>query len=257
MTDTEDNVPIPSRSLVTQQNQTRMGFTDLQGFELLQRAAKALASSTMVPNEYRGNIPNCLIALEMANRMGASPLLVMQNLFLIHGRPSWSAKFLVATFNQSGRFSAIRFRWEGEKDKDSWGCRAWSIEKENGQELVGPLITIGLAKKEGWHDKSGSKWKTIPELMLSYRAAAWLVNIHAPEISMGLNTAEELHDVYDAIQNDDGDSNGSYEVVAPGRAGQKDVPVRSKVSIPEIEDDDVASIAKTAEYLSLGEKEDK
>lgn len=186
----------------------RMGFGDLQGFELMQRASKALSMSTLVPQQFQNSLPNCLIALEMAQRIGASPLMVMQNLYIVHGRPGWSAKFLIASFNQCGRFSALRFEWEGERGTDAWGCRAWAIEKSTSEKIVGPLITIALSKEEGWYAKSGSKWKTIPELMLTYRAAAWLVNTHAPEISMGLNTADELGDVYDAAP----DGTGAYTV---------------------------------------------
>ena len=195
------------RKPLTQEEQlpaVRAGFDDLRGFELMQRQCKALAASTLVPQQFQNNVPNCLIALEMAQRIGASPLMVMQNLYVVHGRPGWSAKFLIASFNQCGRFSAIRFRWQGEGKGDDWGCRAYATERENGKEIQGPLITIGLAKKEGWHQKNGSKWQTIPELMLQYRAAAWMVNTHAPEISMGLNTAEELNDVYDAAKASDG-----------------------------------------------------
>jgi len=204
----------------------RMGFGDLQGFELMQRAAKALASSTLVPQQFQGNLPNCLIGLEMANRIGASPLMVMQNLYVVHGRPAWSSKFLIASFNQCGRFSAIRFEWVGEKGKDAWGCRAWAVEKETGQRIEGPTITIELAKKEGWYEKSGSKWKTIPELMLMYRSAGWLVNTHAPEISMGLNTAEELGDVYDAGLGPD----GKYQVTTESLR-QQEPPAASTVTV--------------------------
>lgn len=181
-----------------------MGFDSAGGFDLMQRGAKLLAASTLVPQQYQGNLPNCVIALNMASRIGADPLLVMQSLYVVHGRPGWSAKFLIASFNQCGRFSAIRYEWVGDRDKDSWGCRAWATEKSTGEKIIGPLITIGLAKKEGWYEKSGSKWKTIPELMLQYRAAAWMVNTHAPEISMGLQTQDEIHDVYDASQDNAG-----------------------------------------------------
>jgi hypothetical protein len=185
-----------------------MGFDTSAGFDLMQRGAKLLAASSLVPKEYIGNLPNCVIALNMANRIGADPLLVMQNLYVVHGRPGWSSKFLIASFNQCGRFSAIRFEWAGKQGEDGWGCKAWATEKTTGEKITGPLITIALAKKEGWIEKNGSKWKTIPELMLMYRAAGWLVNTHAPEISMGLNTVEELGDVFDASP----DSGGSFAV---------------------------------------------
>lgn len=197
-----------------------MGFGNLQGFELMQRGAKVLAASTLVPQQFQGNLPNCIIALNMANRIGADPLLVMQNLYVVHGRPGWSAKFLIASFNQCGRFSALRFEWSGTAGKDDWGCRAWAIERETGEKIRGPLITIALAKKEKWYDKSGSKWQTIPELMLQYRAAAWLVNTHAPEISMGLSTEEEIKDVFDATAGAD----GQYQVTTESLQQERQQP---------------------------------
>lgn len=170
-------------------------FLDPNSFDLIQRVAKVFASSDVVPERYKGKLPNCIIAIDMANRLGAGVIQVMQSLYIVHGNPGWSAKFLIASFNQCGRFSAIRYKWQGEKGTDSWGCLAWATEKSTGETIEGPEITIALAKKEGWYSKSGSKWQSIPQLMLMYRAAAWLINTHAPEISMGLRTAEENEDI--------------------------------------------------------------
>lgn len=189
---------------IQQMPSVTVGFTTLQSFELAQRAAKLLASSTLVPKQYQGNIPNCVIALNMASRIGADPLLVMQNLYVVHGNPGWSAQFTIACFNQCGRFSSMRYIFTGKEGQDDWSCQAWAIEKETGEKILGPVISIAMSKKEGWYQKSGSKWQTIPQLMLMYRAGAWLARTHAPEISMGLQTAEELHDVFDARQGGDG-----------------------------------------------------
>jgi hypothetical protein len=167
------------------------GFNSNANWELAQRVAKAFAASTLVPAHYQQNLPNCLIALEMANRMGASPLMVMQSLYVVHGSPGWSSKFLVACFNQCGRFTSLRYDW----DADRKGCRAWAIEKATGERIEGPKVTVDMAKDEGWSTKSGSKWKTMPELMLMYRAAAFLIRTYAPEISMGLQTEDEIIDV--------------------------------------------------------------
>jgi len=166
-----------------------------QAFEVAQRMAKALASSSLVPEAYRGNIANVMVAMEYANRLGASVLAVMQNLDVIHGRPALRATFLVGTGNASGRFSPIRYRWQGEEGTDSWGCRAVAVDRETGEECVGPLITIGLAKAEGWYSKSGSKWRTIPELMLMYRAGAWWARVYCPELALGLHTTDEIEDM--------------------------------------------------------------
>lgn len=181
-----------------------VGLTDSQGFELAQRAAKLLASSSLVPKEYQGNLPNCVIALNMAQRVGADPLMVMQNLVVVHGRPTWSAQFLIATINTCGRFSALRYEFFGERNTDGWGCRAWAVEKATGEKLFGTDVTIAMAKKEGWYGKNGSKWQSIPQQMLMYRAGSWWARAYAPELSMGLHTADEMRDVYDTEAGEDG-----------------------------------------------------
>ncbi len=198
------NLRPPAPANESQLPALRAGFDNLQGFELAQRAGKALAASTLIPKIYQGNLPNCLIALEMAQRIGASPLMVMQHLYIVQGKPAWSAIFLIASFNQCGRFSAIRYEWLGEKGKDTFGCRAWAVEKATGEKLIGAPVTWSVVKAEGWDRKDGSKWKTMPDQMFMYRAASWFVKTYAPEISMGLSTAEELGDVFEAAQNEDG-----------------------------------------------------
>lgn len=207
---------------------TTPGFNSATGWELAQRIAKAFASSDLMPQAYRGNIPNCLIALEIANRMGASPLLVAQNLYIVHGNPGWSSKFLIATFNQCGRFSAMRYEFKRNQAGEASACRAWAIEKATGERLEGSWVTLDMAKAEGWSSKNGSKWKTMPELMLQYRAAAFFVRTYAPELSMGLQTAEEAHDgVYDAPEGSVRtinemqavvDVSGAHEVAPPAAA---------------------------------------
>ena len=59
---------------------------------------------------------------------------------------------------------------------------------------MGPLVTIAMAKAEGWYQKNGSKWKTMPELMICYRSAAFWTRLFAPEIGLGINTSDEAID---------------------------------------------------------------
>lgn len=217
-----------------------VGLLNLEAFELSQRVAKMLSSSTLVPEQYRSvikvkagkdqsgqwmyrdeenpnGLSNCIIALNMANRMGADPLMIMQNLYLIEGRPSWSSQFIMASINSCGRFSALRFDLEdlGEKEVEyqetvwsnrqkqtvtkkikiqNFACTAWAIERETGERLNSSKITIEMAVKEGWFQKNGSKWQTMPEQMLRYRAASFFGRVYAPELLMGLKSAEEEQD---------------------------------------------------------------
>lgn len=186
-----------ANEIATRSNTNLPGFQSAEGFELLQRQAKMFTHSTLVPQQFQGeqNMGNAIIALEMATRMNASPLMVMQNLYIVYGNPGWSSKFLIATFNQCGRFEAIKYRPTGEKGTDSQGIIAYTREKGSDEIIAGPEVTIAIAKAEGWYDKKGSKWRTMPDQMLRYRAAAWLIRTTAPEISMGLQTADEIIDV--------------------------------------------------------------
>ena len=175
------------------------GFQSAEGFALLQRMANMFVGSTLVPEQFRGqnNYGNCVIALNMAQRLGADPLMVMQNLYVVYGTPSWSSKFMIAVFNQCGRYESIRYEETGKKGTDTQGIIAWAKEKSTGEILKGPEVTIGIAKKERWFDKDGSKWKTMPDQMLRYRAAAWFIRTTAPELSMGLQTVDEVKDTID------------------------------------------------------------
>lgn len=170
-------------------------FSNGQSFELAQRMAKALMASDLVPKQYQNNLPNTLIALEMANRIGATPLMVMQHLNIIQGRPSWGSSFLISAINSCGRYEPLRYEIENEGDADKMRCRAISKDKKSGEILTGSWVSMQMAKDEGWVSKSGSKWKTMPELMIRYRAAAFWSRLYAPDITMGMQTAEEVFDI--------------------------------------------------------------
>ena len=170
-------------------------FSGIQAFEDAQRIAKALASSTLIPPQFQGQqgFANCLVALEIANRMRMSPFQVMQNLHIIHGRPSWSSQFIIGLINGCGRFSPLRYDVTGQGD--TLACTCVATELASGNDLRGPTVTMAMAKKEGWATKSGSKWLTLADLMIRYRAAAFWGRLYIPELLVGIQTQEEVVDI--------------------------------------------------------------
>jgi len=254
------------------------GFGSLQGFELMQRAARLLSSSTLVPVAYRqtiekldrfGNVkesrenPNALansvVALNMAQRMGADPLMVMQNLYIVEGRPSWSSQWIIAAINGCGRFSPLRFDIQDLGDKEvaytttSWNngqretstrtvkvrdkvCVAWAVEKETGERLESPKVTIEMAVKEGWYTKSGSKWQTMEEVMLRYRTASFFGKLYAPELLMGLQSVEEAQDIIDATTGPDGTISVNVDELRAGAAPSQRQPTVADVTDVEARD---------------------
>jgi hypothetical protein len=212
-------------------SQPSFNFFDTAQFETMQRVCTMFANSELVPEMYKVSdknpmpkaIANCMVAIELASRIGASPLMIMQNMVPIYGKPSWSSKFLIATVNSCGRFEAMKYRftdlgeiknveyvdyeWQNGKKapviKKFAGpikniqCIAYSKERGSKEELESIPVTIEMAIKEGWYTKNGSKWKTMERLMLTYRAASFWTSAYAPELSMGIKTTEEVIDIQD------------------------------------------------------------
>lgn len=160
------------------------------------KLAKVYSNSTMVPKDYQAKPDNCFVALELASRMGVSPSLVMQNLSVVNGRPSWSGQACIALINGSGKLNrALDFIEVGEEGQVDWGVYCRGYRKSDGKELVGTTITMRMAEEEGWLNKSGSKWKTMPRQMMIYRAASFFAKAYCPEVLMGFATSEEAEDI--------------------------------------------------------------
>ena len=212
-------------------------FFNPEHFETMQRVCKMFANSELVPDMYKISkdnpeakaVANCMIAVEIATRIGASPLMVMQNMTPIYGKPSWSSKFLIATVNSCGRFEALQFKfkdlgkvgkvtyteyvWESGKKMpkvrefdgtniDNLECIAFTNAKGNDVVLESAPVSILMAIKEGWYTKNGSKWPTMTRQMLTYRSASFWTSAYAPELSMGMKTVEEIRDIEDVEYED-------------------------------------------------------
>lgn len=181
-----------------------MVFLDTDRFKALFDIGKMFASSSLVPQQYQGKPMDCAIAVEMASRIGVSPMMVMQNLYVVKGKPSWSGQACMAMIRGTGDFREITPIYIGEQGKDNWGCFIRAKKASDGSIVNGPKVTIDMAKQEGWYskkDKFGnetSKWQTMPELMLAYRAAAFFARIYVPNILMGCQVEGEAEDMSNA-----------------------------------------------------------
>lgn len=215
-------------------------------FETYQRIAMPLSESNFVPAAYKGNVGDCVIAVEMAARLGVFPLTVMQNLCIVKGTPTWKSKFLIGCVNTCGRYTTLDYHTEidgvvGDVTYKTWvkkdgksteiqkpfeypgldnlSCVAFATEKATGRVLKSPAVSIRMAIQEGWYTKDGSKWPSMPELMLRYRAASYWVSTYAPELSMGFRTEEEQRDIVDV----------EYEEVEPPRQKPRTKPTSSSI----------------------------
>lgn len=194
------------QELILQSENKIMARTEVQqevmSFQQLMEQAQFLSKSTIVPVMYQNRPENCLIAIEMATRMNVSPLMVMQNLYVVQGKPSWSGSAMASMVRSSTQFRNVELVFVGTEGTDNWGAYVQAERVANGKTVKGATVTIAIAKKEGWYQKAGSKWQSMPEQMLSYRAFAWFSRVHCPELTMGLQSTEEVSDVYGEIQSE-------------------------------------------------------
>ena len=170
-------------------------WNDTKLMNLSWRTAKMLSGSGLVPENYRNSPENCLVAIDLSNRLGLSPIMVMQNLYVVKGKPSWSGSFCAAAVNGSGRFTPLEFIFVGEPGTPSHGCYARARRLNTGAVCISDTVTMQMAQREGWLNKPGSKWQTMPVQMMQYRAAAFFARVHCPDILLGIPTYEEVQDV--------------------------------------------------------------
>jgi hypothetical protein len=199
--------PLPPELRAQMLNDQRSLFLNVAKFEQMQRAAQMLARATFVPDAFQGNIGNCMIALDLADRMKTHPVMLMQVMYIVHGRPGFEGKFLSALVNNSGRYEGkLKYEWKGEPGKPEWGCRAYAILRGTDERVNGPWCDWKMVVAEGWNKPKGgkkpgsipqkSKWETMPELMFMYRAASFFCNTHDSDLKMGMATVEELEDIH-------------------------------------------------------------
>lgn len=163
-----------------------------EAFNQALRAAQMLSQSSLVPQNYQGKPQDCFIAVEMAARMNTSPIFIMQNLYVVKGRPSWAGQACMAMINACGKFRDVKHVYTGQKGTDSRGCYVTATRISDGETVNGTEVTMALVKAEGWI--TNTKWKNMPEQMLGYRAASFFARMYCPEALMGLQTYEEIQD---------------------------------------------------------------
>lgn len=172
-----------------------LSYLDSTTMNKMAKTAQALAKSDLLPDLYKGRWENVMMAMDIASRMNMGLMMVAQNLYVVKGKPAWSGSFCAAAINGCGKFTPLEYVWSGEPGTLAFGCTAQAVRRANNSLCQSDTITLQMAKDEGWLDKSGSKWKTMPRQMMMYRAASFFARAHCPEVLLGIQTVEEVQDV--------------------------------------------------------------
>ena len=170
-------------------------WNDVKLMQTAYRTAQMISKTSIVPQAYKENAGNCLIAIDIANRMGLSPIMVMQNSQVVQGNFTWKGSACKGLIDNCGRFTKTKYVYVGEEGTDSWGCYLQAEDKQTGEVVKGATVTIKMARDEGWLNKTGSKWKTMPEIMMQYRSATFFARAYCPQALMGFYTTDEMVDI--------------------------------------------------------------
>jgi len=179
-----------SKELAPTEQQTT-GVATAQSFEHMQRVAKMLSTSDIIPESYRGKIANCMIACMTANDMGKSPIFVMNNADIIYNKLAWKSTYIASAIKASGEFSGLRYKY----NEDNTACTAYAKDLTTGEIVEGTTVTMEMAKAEGWTTRKGNKWGVMSQQMLAYRAATFFGRLYTPGLLNGMQTSDEVVDI--------------------------------------------------------------
>ena len=168
-------------------------ISPIQQFSDNYRMATQLAKSTIIPQTYQNKPENVIVAIGMSQKLGIDPFVCMQNLNIIKGKTSWSGSFCRTLIEMTGKFKDLNLNYVGEKGKDNYGCYLSAIRISDNTIVNGPVVTMQMAKDEGW--TTNKKWLTLTDLMLAYRCQSFFARVHCPEAMNGIYTDDEIIEI--------------------------------------------------------------
>ena len=90
-------------------------WRDKKQFDQMLRAAQMLSQTSIIPASYQQRPQDCFVALEMASRLNLSPMVIMQNMYVVKGKPSWAGQACITLINSCGKFRDVKPVYTGTR----------------------------------------------------------------------------------------------------------------------------------------------
>lgn len=199
---------------------------DVDAFNQMQRVGKMLALSPLFPEHLRKGstdtaIANGVLVMNMAMRLNEDPLTIAQAIYFVGGKPGWSSSYLIAKVNQHSVFKNP-IDWKVEGQGETLSVTAFAELSQTGKK-VSVTCDMRMAKAEGW--TKNAKYQSMPEQMLRYRSATFLIRLYCPEVMVGVPSVIE-HEL------EMKDVTPDYQ---PSRNAEHTITVQAEESDPEPE----------------------
>lgn len=193
LADTDTQVVAARGQIVVHDDGQFANMLDTGKFEQLQRIANLFSKSSLVPKHFQGSLPNCVIACQMAFRLGVDPMAFMQNSYIVSNKCGIETKLATALLNSSGLIvGPITYKISGSVQDKSLRCVASCVDAKT-REHVEHSLEWSEVVSNGWHNNDN--WKKDPRLMIQYRSAMRLIRLHYSGVILGLYAKEELEDM--------------------------------------------------------------
>lgn len=156
-------------------------------FEQLQRVAKLMSNSALVPAHLRGDdkTPDCFLVAAQAFRWRMDPFAVAQHTYVLSGKLGYEGKLIAAVINASPRLDQrLNYEYSG-----SGTARRVVVSGRLKGEKTVRTVDGSIAQ---WATDRNPKWKDLPDQMLAYRGAREWARRHMPEAVLGVFAEEEI-----------------------------------------------------------------
>lgn len=178
-------------------------------------------------------IANATAAVLQGLTLGVDPLVALQQIYIVHGRPGMYAKFMVALVQAHGHEV-----W----DEDVSDTRAVVCGRRKGTEHIARVtITMDMAKRAKW--TSNAKYQETPQDMLWSRAASRVCDRIASDVLKGITSVEEIQDTIKATAEVD----SGRRTVSPRKRAQAAVAAAPPAEEPPLDAEPATSEPDQAE----------
>lgn len=160
-----------------------------QTFDGKFQMAQVLAQSGLLPTGLNTPQKVC-VALEWGHELQLSPMVAVNNIAVINGKPTLSADIMAAVVKRSPEYGGIKWLQQNEKVAE---CEITRILSNGEKEVITSKFTIEDAEKAGLLGRDN--WRKYPRRMLKHRCQSYGLRDMFPDILAGLYTPEEMESV--------------------------------------------------------------
>lgn len=130
------------------------------------------------------------VALQWGHELGLSPMVAVNNIAVINGKPTLSADIMSAVVKRSPEYGGIKWIEMSEKKAE---CEITRILPNGEKETITSTFTIDDAQKAGLAGRE--VWVKYPKRMLKHRCLSYGLKDLFPDLLAGLYDPEEMESV--------------------------------------------------------------